>query len=407
MSIAQTDSNHFELSISEVQQAIRMFGGNNTIMLEGTPGIGKSSVLKGLASQEQGVDQAGAITLSGQRYLPAYIDCSVLDLGDLAMPIVDKERMITNYAPNARFRLHERDAYGNRLPIAIMLDELGKSSPAVLNMLLPLLLEHRLGDVTCPEGSIIFATTNLKSDNVGDRIPAHARSRITTVRMRAPNVSEWQEWAQNNQIAHELIALVEMHPDMLQQYTAFAAGEAKSNPYIYNPATTGDNPYCCPRSLAKCSDFVKAYREGMLDGGGDESQRVMRGGRMFNALVSGTVGRAAALELQTLVDIGAKLPTKQQILKDPKGVLREMETRGVGVDAYHLIASGLACDIQSAEELDSIAKFILEVPHGEARFLYAHLMLKTKHRQQELTQWRRKSAAQAQLTDEMYAALGN
>ena len=37
----------------------------------------------------------------------SYIDVPNMDLGDIAMPVVDHDTRVTRYYPNARFRLHE------------------------------------------------------------------------------------------------------------------------------------------------------------------------------------------------------------------------------------------------------------------------------------------------------------
>jgi hypothetical protein len=52
-------------------------------------------------------------------FYPCYVDCANLDLGDLAMPVVDRETMTTHYAPSARFGV----ARGQTRPVLLMLDE--------------------------------------------------------------------------------------------------------------------------------------------------------------------------------------------------------------------------------------------------------------------------------------------
>ena len=62
-------------------------------MLRGEPGIGKSSLLKEIGRQTG--------------YDIAYIDVPNMDLGDIAMPVIDHETRTTKYYPNARFKMHE------------------------------------------------------------------------------------------------------------------------------------------------------------------------------------------------------------------------------------------------------------------------------------------------------------
>ena len=140
-----------QLSINLKQAAtlIRNVGTTNTILLRGQPGVGKSSILATLGKELPD-------------YHVCYIDCANLDLGDLAMPVIDRENMTTSYAPNVRFGVGKNQTR----PVILMLDELGKASRPVMNMLLPTILEQRVGDVQYRTGSIILATTNLDTDGV-------------------------------------------------------------------------------------------------------------------------------------------------------------------------------------------------------------------------------------------------
>jgi len=174
------------VSLREFAHGIGTVGGDVTIIGQGEPGIGKSSMLKVLAQ-------------TYPDYEIAYIDCTLLDLGDFALPytvqVQNKDGVwkddlkVTKFAPNARFKFHSDK------PVIIMLDEIGKAMKAVKNVLLTLMLEGRIGDNYAPKGSIVFGTTNLLSDGVGDMLEAHARNRIALVTVRKPDADEWIEWA--------------------------------------------------------------------------------------------------------------------------------------------------------------------------------------------------------------------
>jgi hypothetical protein len=271
------------ISLSATANAIATIGMTNTIILRGEPGVGKSSVLKTLGQKFP-------------EYHLAYIDCANLDLGDVAMPVIDKVKMVTNYAPNARFGL---TAESTR-PVIIMLDELGKCSRAVLNMLLPTILEHRIGDVPLPTGSIVFATTNLDTDGVGDNIPAHAYNRMTEVIITKPEVKAWLQWGMDNDISPEVLVAVKQMPEFMASYVDLAAGD--KNPYIFNPMTGNTRTFVSPRSLEKASHIVKA-RE-ML-------------GDSFIPLLAGTVGEPAARQLEAMVNLADQLPSYESIVKTP------------------------------------------------------------------------------------------
>jgi MoxR-like ATPase len=133
------------LSLKQFADSVAFCGEDTTIIGCGEPGIGKSSILKLLEKRFPG-------------YETAYIDCTLLDLGDFALPYtVEVDGMkVTEFAPNARFKLHTGK------PVIVMLDEIGKALKPVKNVLLTMINEHRVGDKKLPDGSIVFATTNLR-----------------------------------------------------------------------------------------------------------------------------------------------------------------------------------------------------------------------------------------------------
>jgi hypothetical protein len=277
------------VSLREFAEAIGTVGKNVTIIGQGEPGIGKSAMLKVLAKQYPD-------------YTTAYIDCTLLDLGDFALPyteVVENEltsvNKVTKFAPNARFKMHEGK------PVIVMLDEIGKAMKAVKNVLLTLMLEHRIGDHYLPDGSIVFGTTNLLTDGVGDMLEAHARNRVALVTVRKPDADEWIEWAISNDIDPTIIAWVKQFPHALASYTD---GAQKDNQYIFNPTRAGMGAVVTPRSLEKASHIAK-QREKLGDG-------------LTISLLTGTIGESAARDMQAFFTVVDKLPTWDAIINDPK-----------------------------------------------------------------------------------------
>ena len=111
----------------------RVLGGGivpgSIILVAGEPGIGKSSIMKMLSAALPG-------------HLSAYIDVPNMDLGDIAMPSMNRDMRVTEYFPNAALQLQTGK------PVVIMLDEFTKAPQPVQNMLHPLLEARnpRLGD---------------------------------------------------------------------------------------------------------------------------------------------------------------------------------------------------------------------------------------------------------------------
>jgi hypothetical protein len=327
-----------QVTLSQAATLIRNVGTSNTFLMRGAPGVGKSSILPMLSRQLPD-------------YLPCYIDVANLDLGDLGMPVVDREAMVTNYAPNARFGI----AKTQTRPVLIMLDELGKASRPVLNMLLPLILEHRSGADQLPTGSIVFGTTNLDTDGVGDNIPAHVFNRMTVLDVANPTADEWLGWAVDHAIAPEVMMFAREFPQVFIRYDMMDA-KAK-NPYIFSPLTGNVKAFCSPRSLEKASNLIK-----MRDAVGDA---------LLPALC-GTVGEAAPRDMEALVNMADQMPRYASIIADPATA----KLPG-GVGAYFLMAFSLAARAD-ATNMDAIMVYVKRWTSFEAMTLFVSTLASTK-----------------------------
>ncbi|MBT9158269.1 MAG: hypothetical protein DDT36_01274 [Firmicutes bacterium] len=201
-------------------------------LLEGEPGIGKSSIMSILEKNLPG-------------HHSAYIDMASLDLGDTGLPVPVHTDGLTAYYPNGRFKLHLNE------PVILMLDEFGKaSSRAVQNMLHPLLEARnpRFGDIPLHPESIVFLSSNLASDGVQDDIRAHTRNRVTSIVVTKPDAKQWIDWAGRNNIDPAVMAWVDRNPHCLASY--LDDGQS-TNPYIFNPrATHAKGAFVSPRSLS-------------------------------------------------------------------------------------------------------------------------------------------------------------
>jgi GTPase SAR1 family protein len=274
------------LSLAEATRLVTTVGHTNTILIEGPPGIGKSSILK---------------SFSEDKFERVYLDAAVMEPSDLLYPMADPAKREVEFVPNALMKLRKAQASGK--PIVVMVDELGKAPKAVMNALLPLLLEKRIGAHYLPEGSVVFATTNLATDGVGDNIPAHARNRITTVHCYGPKAQEWVQWGVENKIDPVILAWVNENPQALDCYAYSLTGiKAESNPYIFNPQKGVTKTFTSARSLAHSGSLVSA-RNSLGDS--------------FQAALAGTVGASAAADIQAFVSADDSLATWNDIMKDP------------------------------------------------------------------------------------------
>ena len=305
------------VTLSQAANLVRTIGDTNTIMFRGQPGIGKSSLLYTL-----------------QEHFPnhflSYIDAANLDLGDIAMPVVDREELITEYAPNARFGVGRNQTK----PVLMLIDELDKAPRPVLNMLLPVILEYRIGALYLPKGSRVFIATNLDTDGVGSSIPAHAHNRMCVVNVANPTSDEWLQWAGNNHICPEVMAFAKQTPEIFDCYVDLEKGA--KNPYIFNPLTGNNKAFCSPRSLAKASNII--------------SQRAVLGSAVLPAL-AGTIGEPAARQMEALINLADQLPLFEQIVKAPATT---KIPKGAG--ALFLLAFMLAGRV-NADSMDAVMEY--------------------------------------------------
>lgn len=332
------------LNFNQAIDAVLAIGATNSILLRGAPGMGKTSAFKEAARR-----------LPDYRF--GYVDCATLETGDLALPYIDRDRMVSSFAPNVRFGVEP----GSSQPVLILLDEISKSANGVLNMLLPLVTEHRLGNVYLPTGSIVCMTGNLATDGVGDKFPAHAYNRVTEVDFRNPLASEWLLYAANAGVAPAVMAFVRDNPNVFARYDEVLRNHPNAKPewlrseypYIFFPTLGQTKAFCSARSLERASHIVHA-REAL--------------GEALLPLLAGTVGEAAARMIEAAVALDDRMPSTQAILAAP-------ESTALPADGpmYYMMATRLG---QQASEktIERINTYVLRWQSNEAKSLYTTMV---------------------------------
>ena len=254
--------------------------GENAVHLTGEPGVGKT------AMQKEIVKRTG--------YREIYIDGPNTDVGQSGMPIPNHETRTLDFYPAARYGLHTGE------PLVIMIDEWTKTDDYVRNTLHPLLHERRLGDYQLHPDTIVFTTGNLGSDNVGDHVKAHTRSRETWINYMKPTATEWLVWAANHNVAPEMQAWVKEYPHCMASYLD---GGQKENTYIYQPSDPSQEAFFCPRTAYKASHWINV-RHNISE-------------NSLIAALDGTIGRSASRDLQAYISLSDQLPMTETILSSP------------------------------------------------------------------------------------------
>jgi hypothetical protein len=299
-------ANMYALSIDQMVNAIGIQGHKRTVLVQGQIGTGKSSILKMLAE-------------NFPKHLPCYFDCTTKDLGDITLPNIAKLDDGTGYVT---YLTNEELGAHHLTPIILMLDELGKANPAVKLAVLRLMLERMIGSYKLHPDSIVFATSNLGAEGVGDLLPAHARNRLTVSTMRKSNNLEWIEWGINNDIDHTLLGFAKDNPQCF--YSFEDQEDPEENPYIFHPRSNR-SAFVTPRSLEAASDWLKD-REGLDD-------------QTLTSMLIGTIGDRAAMDLMAFVKLADQLPSAESIKSDPMNAKVPDSAAAVCMVVYRALAS--------------------------------------------------------------------
>tara|TARA_R110000744_G_scaffold32310_3_gene75647 strand:+ start:1072 stop:2199 length:1128 start_codon:yes stop_codon:yes gene_type:complete len=324
----------------------------NPFLLRGEPGVGKTAIAKWLSE------------VTGMPLV--MLDVPNLDIADVAMPIPNHETMTTAYYPNSIFRLEAGE------PCIYCLDEYLKGSTAVQRMLHPMIEigAPRVGSAPLPEGSIVYMTSNLADDGVGDNILAHTQMRLTEIELAKPRAyddkknPEWLGWAKANGVHNLILAWVHRNPDCLASYRE--SGQ-ENNPYIFNPRIIGREGACVtPRTLELASNLIWARAEFTDDD--------------LSAALSGTVGAAASASMMNYIRHFDTLPNWEDIVSDPMGTELPEKSGALAVLVY-----GALERYTTREEIGAFITYALRAEDDEFAFLYCSHLAREPKRQAELT----------------------
>lgn len=355
----QTAEQLFAQTLDEVVESI-LANPEGTVLVQGHMGTGKSSILKMLAQKLPD-------------HVPCYFDCTTKDLGDLMLPKIlteDGSDNFVRFVPNEEMGIHHDK------PVILMIDEFGKANPSVKNGMMRVMLERTMGTKKLPEGSIVFATTNLGAEGVGDLLMPHHRNRITVVRMKKPTADEWIEgFAFNAGIHPSMILWVKEEGARLFQSFEEVDNpddQVSGNPYIYHPKSQRP-AFVTPRSLELASRWLWA-KDKISD----------------NALKSnlmGTIGDRAGADLGAYIKLVDELPKQDEIKADPKNAKIPTTSSGVVMVVYRALAT------MNKDFIDPFMEYLNRLDK-EAQALFAMQVRNPKYNKQTIvmgnkkfTQW--------------------
>ena len=326
------------LSFTQVLNLIAAVGDKRTVIVEGENGIGKTALFHALKRMPKFANHIAVDP----------VDCTQLSDGSVWMPDLDRDNGISRELPNERFGVSKHNQLGvnGAQPILCFLDEIAKAPQFIKNVLAPIIYERRVGNYHLPEGSVVFAATNLGVEGLGDSIQAHLRNRLVFVKMRKPTADEWVKWATDAAINPMVIAFVNNEPRVMASFLDYEKGGmfegkdlSKDNGFIFNPRSV-QIAYASPRSLAAAGDILDNGL-GMLD---DDT---------LEAALVGTVGATTAEAMSSFVRFGRDICEYSRVIADPeKAPLSDNPTAQL-IQVFQFVSR-----VADRKEAEAIVKYV-------------------------------------------------
>ena len=273
--------------------------------LWGAPGIGKSSIVKQIATSQR----IGFIDLR----------LALMDPTDLkGIPFYDKESHSALWAPPAFL---PRDGEG-----ILFLDELNSAPPSVQASAYQLILDRQVGEYSLPDGWAIVSAGNRESDRgVTYRMPSPLANRFVHFDMEV-DVDDWRDWAYAKSLDERIISYISYKNEHL--FTFDSKSDLKS--------------FATPRSWEYVDSILKSKisNELLLD------------------TISGAIGRDVAVSFLSFCKVMSRLPDIKEILETGSGEV------SAEVDVLYALSTGLVSAVlkeNTPERLDNLLTYSFEL----------------------------------------------
>jgi len=245
-------------------------------MLVGSPGIGKSAIVRGIADKcnLKLID----IRLS---------QCDPCDL--LGFPDIDRKAGKASYVPMDVFPLE-----GDKIPEGyagwlLFFDEANSADKAVQKAWYKTVLDKMIGTRNIHSRVVMMSAGNLDTDNaIVEEMSTALESRMVHYQLSI-SLDSWLKWAMDSEIDHRITSFVQFKPDLL---------------YSFKP-NHPDKTYACPRTWEFANRFLQ--------------QREV-GDPLLRANLAGTLSEGVAREFLGYCEIYTSLPTTQQIIASAKTI---------------------------------------------------------------------------------------
>jgi hypothetical protein len=226
-----------------------------SLMLWGPPGIGKSSIVAGVA-QASGVN---------------FVDLRLSQLAptDLrGLPVADKG--VSRWYP-PEFLPTEGEG-------VLFLDEINMAPPVMQGIAQQLILDRRVGRYQVPEGWSIWAAGNRKSDRAAVfEMPSALANRFVHLDL-SPDLDSFKAWGLSSGISEQVLAFLAFRPTLLHQIDAQRPAWPSPRSWVMahrlRVAGLSTEPAIGPGTSGEFEAFCKVYEklpdlDGILEGKGN------------------------------------------------------------------------------------------------------------------------------------------
>ena len=289
---------------------------NQPVMLHGSPGVGKSDVVRQIAKQR-------GIELIDLRL-------SQLDPVDLrGVPSVDTKKHITSWNTPSFL---PTDGKG-----ILFLDEINSAAQATQAAAYQLVLDRKLGDYVMPPGWAIIAAGNRSTDRaIVNQMSTALKNRFTHINYEV-NVDDWCDWALRNNIAVEVLGFIRFRPMLLNEFEQRNdSKEERERVQRLKDAQA----FATPRSWGFLSKVVQQKPSADIE----------------YELYTGIVGEGAAAEFMGYLKYYRDLPNLDALLMNP-GTAKVPEEPAT----LYALATGLATKA-TQDNMERVVKYALRLP---------------------------------------------